>query len=186
MIVRSSPELLVHLSTHEVDGTTVGAALFEGGRLHYPERRRLEYELGFTEPYTLEHEARVIDGMDTRWNSACVFLARVASRRHGESDPTLTLLWECHTAFAMVNVGAAPALDRLIAALVTVNDAMGITRDRGRDWPRSLVDAVTTLLVGLQTVGLPPSSIGMEEICDGAPPACVGLGLVDVDWRERG
>jgi hypothetical protein len=39
-------------------------------------------------------------------------------------------------------------------------------------------------VTGLQAEGFPPSSSALEEICDGAVPACVGLGLVDIDWKE--
>jgi hypothetical protein len=180
--VRHSPELLEHLRTHEVDGATVEAVLFEGGRLHYPERRHLEHTLGFIEPYLLDHEARVIEGMDPRWNAACLFLARVASKRHGDDDPTLALLWESHTAFFSTRVSDPPSLDRLVAALVTVKEALNLVIS---GTPPTLVTAVTNLVKGLQVMGFPPSSDALEEICDGAVPACVGLGLVDIDWRSE-
>lgn len=179
--VRQSPELLEHLRTHEVDGATVEGALFEGGRLHYPERRRLEHTLGFIEPYLLEHEARLIGGMDPRWNAACIFLARIATRRHGDSDPTLGILWETHAAFHVGRPTDPPSLDRLVAALVTVREALGLAIEYA---PPGLVIAVTALVTGLQAEGFPPSSKALEEICDGALPACVGLGMIDVDWRE--
>jgi hypothetical protein len=179
--VRQSPELLEHLRTHAVDEATVRDALFEGGRLHYPERKRLEHTLGFIEPYMLEHEARLIEGMDARWNAACIFLARIATRRHGDSDPTLGLLWESHAAFHAGNPAGPPSLDRLVAALVTVREAMGLAIEGA---PSGLVLAVTALVTGLQAEGFPPSSSALEEICDGAVPACVGLGLVDIDWKE--
>ncbi len=180
-IVRQSSELLDHLRTFEVDGSTVEGALFEGGRLHYPERRRMEHDLGFIEPYMLEHEARVIDGMGTRWNAACIFLARVASKRHAERDATLALLWGSHAAFQSKQA-CPPSLDRLVAALVTVEEALGIQVGGA---PPGLVLACTTLVAGLQAEGFPPSGLALEEICDGAVPACVGLDLVDIDWRKE-
>lgn len=178
--VQPSPELFEHLRTYEVDGATVEGALFEGGRLHYPGRKRLEHTLGFIEPYLLEHEARLIEGMDPRWNAACIFLARIATRRHGDSDPTLGVLWEAHAAFHAGRPTDPPSIDRLVAALVTVREAMGLVTE---GTPPGLVIAVTALVAGLQAEGFPPSAAALEEICDGAVPACVGLGIVDIDWK---
>ncbi len=184
--VRHSQELATHLRSFDVDGSTVESSLFEGGRLSYPERRRLEYELGFVESYLFEHEARVLIGMPTQWNAACRFLARLATRRTSDIDPTLDLLWVSHDAFAHLSREAGPpALDRLIAALVTVHDAMGIRSSPGQP-VCTMVRACEIVVRGLQSEGFPPSGLALEEICDGAVPACVGLGIVDIDWkRER-
>ena len=32
-------------------------------------------------------------------------------------------------------------------------------------------------------IDFPPSSDALEELFDGAPPACIGLGMVDIDWK---
>lgn len=177
--VRHSKDLLSHLSSFEVDGATVASALFDGGRLSYPERRRMEHELSFTEPYQLEHEARVMLGMSSQWNAACRFLAKLATRKFSDSDPTLELLWTAHDAFAHLTKEAGPpSLDRLVAALVIVHDA------RKHDLVASvLFQACEVVVLGLQSEGFPPSGASLEEICDGALPACVGLGMVDIDWR---
>lgn len=175
-----SPQLLLHLQSFEVDTGTVADVFFEGGRLSYPERRRMEYELGFSEPYLLDHEARVIKGMDLAWNSAVRFLSRIATRR-AANDPTLELLWGSHDTFAHLSQQAGdPALDRLIASLVVVQEAMMLPPSAGL---KALLDASVLVIRGLHSVGFPPTALSLEEICDGAMPACVGLNLVDVDWR---
>ena len=184
VLIRQSEALLVHLREFELDGATVGSSLFEGGRLSYPERRRLEHELGFIEPYTLQHEACVIDGMDRRWNAACRFLARIATR--ATSDPTLDLLWGSHDAFSHAITEAGPqAIDRLVAALVTINMILEAEARSGTPPSATVMRACEVLIVGLQAAGFPPSAESIEELSDGAVPACVGLGLVDIDWRER-
>lgn len=178
--VQQSEALLSHLQTFEDDGATVASLLFEGGRLSYPERRRMEYELGFSEPYTLLHESRVLAGMGPQWNAACRFLARLATRKADGLDPTLDLLWASHDSFAHLDPTRpdAPALDRLIAALVTVQEA------QAHDMVASvLYRACDIVISGLQVEGFPASAAALEELCDGAMPACIGLGLVDIDWR---
>jgi len=185
MEVSLSEELLQHLATHEIDGATVAGSLFEGGRLSYPERRRMEYELGFSEPYLLEHEARVIRGMPVQWNECVAFLSRIATRR-AVDDPTLELLWGSHDAFIHAEKrGEAVSLDRLIAALVVIHDALGMDGNANRGL-RPLIEASAVLIRGLESEGFPPSSAALEEICDGALPACVGLGIVDIDHNEHG
>lgn len=181
ILVYPSESLLLHLQSFEVDGATVASSLFDGGRLSYPERRRMEYELGFSEPYLLEHECRIIDGMTPQWNAACRFLARLATRRVTEVDPTLDLLWASHDAFAhSMRDAGSPALDRLVAALVTIQDA------RKHDLVTSVLYRACEIVIrGLQSEGFPPSCLALEEICDGAVPACVGLGMIDIDWKGK-
>lgn len=179
--VVGSDALFLHLHSFESDGSTVASVLFEGGRLSYPERRRIEYELGFSEPYLLEHEARVLEGMGPQWNAAVRWLARLATKR--VNDPTLDLLWHAHDSFAhALPEAGAPALDRLVAALVTINDALHVVPQHGTA-TNTLVRASELVIRGLQCEGFPPSGLALEELCDGAVPACVGLDLVDIDWK---
>ena len=181
--VHHSDALMLHLETFEDDGATVASLLFDGGRLSYPERQHMEYQLGFSEPYTLYHEARVMTGMGPQWNAACRFLARLATRKSAGHDPTLDLLWTAHDAFShLSNPAEDPALDRLIAALVTIHDARKLERRDGTG-AGTLVRAGEILIRGLHSQGFPPSSAALEELCDGAMPACVGLGMIDIDWR---
>lgn len=165
-----SQELQEHLETHIHDGTTVAASLFEGGRLAYPERKRLEYELNFVEPYTLDLEARVIVGLP-KPIAACVrYLARVATENHRGHDETLDLLWDAHSSWG----GTDPSLDRLAAALVAI-------ADQSKSEKNELVERAALALVAyLHSQGFPPNERGLEELWDGAPPACVGLGMVDL------
>lgn len=188
MSVQPSIPLLLHLQSFEMDGATVASSLFDGGRLSYPERRRMEHELGFIEPYALEHESRTLEGMSVQWNAACRFLARIATRWASDIDPTLDLLWGSHDAFAHLTKDAeAQALDRLIAALVTVERTRHLVvsdvTENGKP-TNVLIRACEVLIRGLQANGFPPSGLALEEICDGAMPACIGLGMIDVDWKD--
>jgi len=168
--VRHSPQLQHHLETYDVDGATVASVLFEGGRLAYPERKRLEHELSYVEPYTLELECRVICGLPKPIAASIRYLARLATEKHRDHDPTLDLLWEAHSAWD----GSEPSIDRLVAALVAIEDAAGSTGNE-------LTVRAALVLVGyLHTQGLPPTVDGLEELWDGAAPACVGLCLVDL------
>ena len=173
--VRTNLELLEHLRTFEQDGATVAGALFEGGRLSYPGRRELEYMLGYTEPYTLELEARVIEGLPRRMAAAIRILADVAGDL-ASSEPTLDLLWAAHSTWR-----SGVSLDRLVAALVVVemlvsSNSVGTWYGRDAD----LQQAAQVLVGGMHSIGFPPSQASLEELFDGAPPAAVGLGLVDL------
>lgn len=185
IFVHFSEPLFLHLKSFEVDDATVASSLFDGGRLSYPERRRMEYELGFSEPYTLEHECRVLKGMTSRWNSAVRFLSRLATKKASNTDLTLDLLWTSHDQFSHLTADAGDqSLDRLIASLVTVKDALNISYQANHP-SGTLVRACEIVVRGLHAEGFPCTSESLEEICDGAVPACVGLGLVDIDWKER-
>jgi hypothetical protein len=174
-----SPALYKHLSEWTLDGASVASVLFDGNRLSYPERRTLETELGYVEPYTLEHESRTIVGFSRRTMAAIRLLSRDATELLSSVDQTLELLWRAHDAWIRTEV----SLDRLIAALVMVQSIL----DREDDPDRCLTpqhmeqtDAAFALIEGMYTMGFPPTRAALEEIFDGAPPACVGLGLVEV------
>ncbi len=170
-VIRHSLELQQHLEQYEVDGATVASLLFEGGRLAYPGRKEIEYQLGHTEPYTLELEARTIDGLSRRAAAATRILAQIA--RDEAEDPTLDFLWAVHSAWPSGEI----SLDRLVAALVGIQ--LALEGSHGQEAEH----AAQILVMELASQGFFPSSESLEEICDGAPPACVGLGLVDIDWR---
>lgn len=170
--VRTKPELVEHLSNFLFDGATVGSLLFDGGRLAYPGRKEIEYQLGYTEPYTLELEARVLEGISPKMAACIRFLADEATSNLTGTDPTLELLWKAHSSWR-----AGISLDRLVAALVMVEYA---TDDRSVLMSEDVVRAAELMIKGLHTVGFPPNEAGLEELFDGAPPACVGLGLVDL------
>lgn len=170
--VRPNLKLMEHLKTYEVDGGTVDSLLFEGGRLSYPGRKDIEHQLGYIEPYTLELEARVIEGLPQKMVAAIRLLSREAISRRWfkEIDPTLELLWMAHGAFH-----EGVSLDRLVAALVMVDYAVN-----ERTFDEDIEIAAHVLVHGLHTLGFPPSEEGLEELFDGAPPACIGLGLVEL------
>lgn len=170
--VQPDRSLLEHLRTFEHDGATVASALFEGDRLTYPGRRELEFQLGVPEPYTLELEARTVGGLPRPMNAAIRLLCREAISRRWfpDLDPTLELLWMAHGAWH-----GGTALDRLVCALVMVEYAMN-----NRTFDDDIEEASVILVRGMHSLGLPPSSESLEEIFDGAWPACVGLGLVEV------
>ncbi len=169
--VRTNESLLEHLRTFEHDGATVDSLLFEGGRLSYPGRKDIEYQLGYVEPYTLELEARVLEGISPRMAASIRILAD-AARDLAMSEPTLEFLWAAHSSWR-----AGVSLDRLVAALVMVEYA---TDDRSVLVDEDVQRAAEFLVRGLHTMGFPPNEAGLEELFDGAPPACVGLGLVDL------
>lgn len=170
--VRTNPSLLEHLSTFEVDGATVDSLLFEGGRLSYPGRKEIEYELGYADPYTLQLEARVVEGLTKPMRAAIRLLSREAISRRWfkELDPTLELLWMSHGAWH-----DGVSLDRLVSALVMVDYAMN-----ERTFDEDIERACEVLVRGLHSCGFPPDRESLEELFDGAPPACVGLGLVEL------
>lgn len=179
LTVRQSPELQIHLATFEVDGTTVADSLFEGGRLSYPARRELENALSMIEPYTLELEARVIEGFSRPVEDAIRHLAKWVheiSSATGGLDLTLELLWSAHEAWE--SNGISP--DRLVAALVGIHALTNIPADLPQDV--ELNRAALAVVQALQAEGFPPSSDALEELFDGAPPASVGLCLIDIDW----
>jgi hypothetical protein len=89
-------------------------------------------------------------------------------------DPTLELLWGAHGAWARRGI----SLDRLVAALVAVE--MLRPKDSFSAMEKILEEASVILVTGLHQLGFPPTHEGLEELFDGAPPACVGLGLVDL------
>ncbi len=181
IVVRPNQKLMEHLRTYEYDGATVDSLLFEGGRLAYPGRKEIEHQLGYIEPYTLELEARVIEGLSPKMVAAIRLLSREAMCipgplkvwSHDDADPTLELLWMAHGSW-----DGAPSFDRLVAALVMIE----YTLEAG---PQGTFDpmiemAAEVLVRGLHKLGFPPTHEGLEELFDGAPPACVGLGLVEL------
>lgn len=172
--VRVSLELFNHLSTFEWDGTTVAATLFEGDRLCYPGRKDIEHELGYAEPYVLPLEARVIQGLGRRCEAAIRYLSAIATEAHLGHDLTLDLLWASHRAFMQEHRDQV-ALDRIIAALVTIE----AFREHQIVEPM-VVQASEFFVKTLHSVGLPPTKESLEEIFDGAEPACLGLGLVEL------
>lgn len=174
--IKNSKTLLQHLETYAVDGGTVASVLFEGGRLSYPGRKALEHELGYIEPYTLDHEARTISGLSKKVSASIRLLARDVTIRMSGFDLTLDLLWESHQAYQPMK-DEGPSLDRLVAALVAVhmaNDKNIYVNDRDAD------EACYILVSGMHDVGFPPTIDMLEELWDGAPPASVGLGMVEV------
>lgn len=186
--VRYSPKLHEHLEKYEVDGATVASALFEGGRLSYPGRKEIEFELGDVEPYTLWHEARVIEGLPQPVQAAVRVLGKTMRRwlqLAGDLDPTLELLWTSHEAYIAGpdRGGGEISLDRLIAALTMVQALSEVRMGERDSFVLALEDAAATLIGGLEAAGFFPSSESLEELFDGAAPACVGLGLVDIDWK---
>ncbi len=173
--VRKSQELFNHLMDWHVDEATVGTVLFDnGGRLSYPGRKELEYQLSMEEPYTLDLESRTIDGLPPKVNAAIRFLAREATHLVFGEDDTLDLLWEAHSAYHR-RPTEGPSLDRLVAALVMVQKALEQT-----EVDVNVAEACVVLISGLHAAGFPPTEEGLEELFDGAPPACVGLGLVEL------
>jgi hypothetical protein len=174
--VKHSQHLLSHLQTYKVDDGTVASLLFEGGRLSYPGRKALEHELGYIEPYTLEHEARVISGLPKKVSASIRLLASdMTSRLHG-FDITLDLLWQSHQAYQRQK-DEGPSLDRFIAALVAVKMA---SDDNIYSTWKDADDACYILISGLHSVGFPPTADMLEELWDGAAPASVGLGIVEL------
>jgi hypothetical protein len=179
--VHSSPALLRHLQTYEVDGTTVEDSLFIGGRLSYPGRQDIEYQLADTDPYTIMHEARVIEGLPRATIAAIKYLAGVATEAHRGIDLTLDLLWTVHGEYSNRNEG--PSLDRLIAALVTIQDFKDedLLVGTHKNIAQTIVFKAAEEIVGtFHRIGFPLSSVGLEELFDGADPACLGLGLVEL------
>lgn len=170
--VLTCPVLLTHLSTFEHDGTTVAGALFSDGRLQYPGRWDVEDHLGDLEPYTLSHEARVVTGLGVKAEAAIRLLSREATRRHVHVDPTLDLLWTVHGSLPSPQ---GTSLDRLVAALVSIQELT-----EGLWWDDAAQEAAIVLVAGLHSLGFPPNRAGLEELFDGADPACVGLGLVEL------
>lgn len=173
LTIRSNPRLMEHLTTFAVDGATVDSLLFEGGRLAYPGRKEIEYLLGYEEPYTLALEARVIEGISPQMAASIRTLGRFARTtsndgRTDQIDSTLELLWLAHESWDRNGI----SLDRLVAALVGVNLALENKADD------VIEDACAVLIKELHLLGFPPTHEGLEELFDGAPPACVGLGLV--------
>lgn len=176
--VRKSLALYEHLMKYTVDGATVGTLLFDdGGRLSWPGRKELEYQLAYVEPYDLSLEARVIDGLPKATAASIRFLARVATEAHKWHDSTLDLLWVSHMEYAaFAPPGEGPALDRIVAALVAIHDA----RDNDLMQNPLISKAAETFITGMNWIGLPMNQAGLEEIFDAAEPACLGLGLVEL------
>lgn len=180
LVVKCSPGLMAHLDFYVVDGATVGSSLFEGGRLTYPGRSQLEHDLGYSEPYTVWHECRVVTGFSGYARAAVRLLASWATSRHAAEDPTLDLLWQTHHAWSEDNERAdgGPSLDRLVAALVAIEDLR--KTEKFGDALLDHVDAADLLVSAFHYHGFPPTLDGLEELMDGAFPAAVGLGLVEV------
>lgn len=176
--VQTSLPLIQHLSTYQVDGATVESVLFEGGRLSYPGRRELEHILGVVEPYTLELEARTISSLPLSIQASIRYLSAVATESHHGLDLTLDLLWTSHRTFMQEKNEVA--LDRLVAALVTINDFQQIKVDADDLSSQMVIRAGESLIKHMHTIGFPPNRQTLEEIFDGADPACIGLGLVEL------
>lgn len=170
--VSHSEPLERHLSSYEFDGSTVEAALFSDGRLMYPGRHDVEQTMRAAEPYTLSHEARVIEGFYGSIVRSIWVLSEAAADLP-DLDPTLELLWQTHSAARRLN--QPPSLDRLVAALVMVERIRG--GGRAAD---PLGDAAYVLVRAMAAAGFPVSASALEEIWDGAAPACVGLDLVEI------
>lgn len=170
--VMVSDKLLAHLQTWDHDGTTVASSLFPDGRLTYPGRDYVEEQMDAEEPYTLAHEARVIVGLGLRAEAAIRLLSWEATRRHAADDSTLELLWLSHESAGPLE---GPSPDRLVAALVSVQELT-----RGHWWDLEAAAAAQVLVEELNRLGFPPTAEGLEELFDGAEPACVGLGLVEL------
>lgn len=169
--VAVSLELLQHLKTFEHDGTTVAASFFEGGRLSYAGRNEMEFQLKYVEPYTLEHEARVIAGLPNDVCAAIRLLANSAPIFIDGIDESLDVLWSCHSAWSKNGI----SFDRLVAAMVTTQIIMS------SDVEGSLLeDATIAFIEGMRKVGFPLTKEMFEELCDGAEPACVALGMVEI------
>jgi hypothetical protein len=173
LTISHSPPLEKHLSEFEVDGATVASVLFADGRLMYPGRHDVEQTMQAADPYTLWHEARVVGGLFGSISKAVWDLA-LAAGELPDLDPTLDLLWRSHAA-AQALLSSGPSLDRLVAALVMVESL----RRSGRG-PRALDDSAIVLVRAMAAAGFPASATSLEEIWDGAAPACVGLGLVEI------
>jgi hypothetical protein len=172
VVVRQNLNLLEHLKSFSHDDATVDSLLFDGGRLSYPGRKEIEHQLGYIEPYTIDLEARVIEGLPKSMLAAIRLLCSeaISHRWIKDIDPTLELLWMAHSSWQ-----GPPSFDRLIAALVMVDYAMNHgTGDS------DIEEACAVLIKGLHSLGFPPTVDGLEELFDGAPPASVGLGLVDL------
>lgn len=175
LIVRTDPKLLEHLRFFAVDGCTVGGSLFDGSnRLTYPGRNELERELKFVEPYTLEHEARVVIGMPRQLEDAIRTLANNVWYMVPDVEPTLELLWAAHSAWSQNGI----SLDRIVAAQVTLQ-AVVSSGDRA-DVPEQMYDASMEFIEGMRKLGFPLRREALEELFDGADPACIGLGLVEL------
>lgn len=173
--VRQSENLLQHLRNFEFEGATVESLLFDGGRLSYPGRKEIEQQLGFADPYTLEMEARTLDGLFQSISTSIRFLAREATRTfHGKIDPTLDLIWGVHDAYPR-HEDEGPSLDRLVAALVMVQHVLDVGST-----DKDVQHACSVMINGLTAIGFPPSEKALEELCDGAPPICVGLNMVTI------
>ena len=171
--VTHSPRLMEHLSKFEVDGTTVEASLFADGRLTYPGRHDIEQTMLAPEPYTLWHEARVIEGLFESISSAIWKLSALVSSAD-DLDPTLEVLWRSHSNAEQLKV--PPSLDRLVAAMVAVEKLKSSRQPSGDP----MGEAAYVMVRGFAAAGFPLSAAAMEELWDGAAPACVGLGLVDI------
>lgn len=170
--VAVNPKLLQLLIEGGVD------RLFQGSRLSYPGRADLEAEMGAPDPYTMAHEARTIRGIPIALVAGARHLARqeLLLARQGDEDPRLLMLWSVHDEFSYgwAQKGEL-SLDRLVAALVAVE------RMRGSHGVSAVgLEAAEALLLGLHSLGLPPTHQGLEELFDGAFPACVGLGIVEI------
>lgn len=174
IMIRQSEALLEHLKSYEVDGATVDSLLFAGGRLHYPGRKEVEQLLGFADPYTIELEARTIDGLFQSIAASIRLLASEATRFFRGTDPTLDLLWGSHAAYQR-SPSEGPSLDRLIAALVMVEHV----REHGHP-DRDIEHACTVMINGMIAIGFPASEMALEELCDGSLPACAGLNLIEI------
>lgn len=177
--IRTSKKLLEHLKEYEFDGSTVETALFSGGRLQYPGRNDIEQQLGFADPYTLELEARVIEGMHYKAAASVRFLSRLATESIADDnsvDQTLQFIWAAHDSYKWE--WHNPSLDRLVAALVYIE----MVKDKKQVGfvPSIVSDAAVSLVKYMHSIGLPLTREGLEEIFDGAAPACVGLGFVEI------
>lgn len=171
VVVAVNPSLLALLVERGAERLS-----FQGGRLSYPGRKDLEAEMGGLDPYTISHEARTAKGLPIDLTAAVRFLARQVTLAFGESDPRLGLLWGVHDEFSygLAEPGEV-SLDRFVGALVGVEQVR-----RGHGVTPESLEAAEVVLMGMHSLGLPPTHLGLEELFDGAFPACVGLGIVEI------
>lgn len=175
--VKTDASLLSHLKEFDVDGSTVESALFAGGRLTYPGRRDLEMQLGFDEPYTIGHEARVVIGLPPPLCKTIRLLANNALFVPDDIDPTLHLLWSSHSAWSSNGI----SLDRIVAAAVMVEYVLESGLEQLPEQRLAVLEEHSLRMIDdMRKAGFPLTRRSLEELFDGADPACVGLNLVEL------
>jgi len=175
LTIRHSAPLQAHLEGFQVDGATVQSVLFPDGRLMYPRRVEVERDLMAQDPYQIWHESRVVEGFALSVRASIRLLSAEATERLADGDQTLELLWRSHAAFA-ADSDEGPSFDRIVAALVMVRELVDTSAPSS-----DLSEAAAVFIRGLYLMGFPPHRVSMEELWDGAAPACVGLNLVSLE-----